>query len=63
MTFKYKPGGVKVTIGKSQDVSLPVRVFSGRATCMHFDTDKSFLLPPSIPGVATSSRSSNVTQA
>jgi outer membrane protein OmpA-like peptidoglycan-associated protein len=51
MTLKYKPGGVKVTIGRSQDVSLPARVFRGRATCMHFDTDKSFLLPPSIPGV------------
>jgi outer membrane protein OmpA-like peptidoglycan-associated protein len=51
MTIKYKPGGVTVTIGKSQDVSLPTRVFRGRATCMHFDTDKSFLLPPSIDGV------------
>src|SRR5439155_19573113 len=51
MAIKYTPGGVTVTIGKSQDVSLPARVFRGRATCMHFDTDKSFLLPPSVPGV------------
>ncbi len=50
MAIKYKPGGVTVTIGKSQDISLPTRVFRGRATCMHFDTDKSFLLPPSVPG-------------
>jgi hypothetical protein len=51
MATKYEPGGVKVTIGRSQDVSLPPRVFRGRATCMHFDTDKSFLLPSSVTGV------------
>jgi N-acetyl-anhydromuramyl-L-alanine amidase AmpD len=51
MTTKYKPGGVTVTIGRSQNVALPPRVFRGRATCMHFDTDKSFLLPPSVNGV------------
>ncbi len=51
MSTKYKAGGVTVTIGQSQDVTLPTRVFRGRATCMHFDTDKSFLLPPSVTGV------------
>ena len=51
MATKYKTGGVTVTIGKSQDVSIPSRIFRGRATCMHFDTDKSFLLPPSVKGV------------
>lgn len=51
MATKYTPGGVTVTIGRSQDVSLPPVVRRGRATCMHFDTDKSFLLPPSVPGV------------
>src|SRR5262249_33440503 len=51
MATKYKPGGITVTIGKSQDVSLPPRVFRGRLECMHFDTDKSFLLPMSIPGI------------
>jgi N-acetyl-anhydromuramyl-L-alanine amidase AmpD/outer membrane protein OmpA-like peptidoglycan-associated protein len=51
MALPYKPGGVTVTIGRSQEVSLPSRVFRGRATCMHFDTDKSFLLPPSVTGV------------
>jgi outer membrane protein OmpA-like peptidoglycan-associated protein len=51
MAIKYQPGGVTVAIGRSQDISIPTRVFRGRATCMHFDTDKSFLLPPSMPGV------------
>jgi outer membrane protein OmpA-like peptidoglycan-associated protein len=51
MTVRYQPGGVTVAIGRSQDISIPTRVFRGRATCMHFDTDKSFLLPPSMPGV------------
>ena len=51
MTTKYAAGGVKVSIGRSQDVQLPPRVLHGRATCMHFDTDKAFLLPPSVPGV------------
>jgi len=51
MAIKYQPGGVTVAIGRSQDVSIPTRVFRGRATCMHFDTDKSFLLPPSMPGI------------
>jgi outer membrane protein OmpA-like peptidoglycan-associated protein len=51
MAIKYKPGGVTVAIGQSQDVSIPTRVFRGRATCMHFDTDKSFLLPSSMTGV------------
>jgi N-acetyl-anhydromuramyl-L-alanine amidase AmpD/peptidoglycan hydrolase-like protein with peptidoglycan-binding domain len=51
MAIKYQPGGVTVAIGKAHDVSLPTRVFRGRATCMHFDTDKSFLLPSSVSGV------------
>ncbi len=51
MTTKYAAGGVKVSIGRSQNVQLPPRVVRGRATCMHFDTDKAFLLPPSVPGV------------
>lgn len=50
MTAKYE-SGIKVSIGKSQDVSLPPQVKHGRACCMHFDTDKAFLLPPSVPGV------------
>ena len=45
---KYE-SGIKVSIGKSQDVSLPPEVKHGRACCMHFDTDKAFLLPPSVP--------------
>lgn len=51
MTTRYVPGGVTVKIGRSQEVSLPAPVVRGRATCMHFDTDKAFLLPASIPGV------------
>ena len=51
MTTRYDRGGIKVTIGKSQEVKLPPRVLRGRCTCMHFDTDKSFLLPMSIPGI------------
>ena len=50
MTAKYE-SGIKVSIGKSQDVSLPPAVKHGRACCMHFDTDKAFLLPSSVPGV------------
>lgn len=50
MTTKYE-SGIKVSIGRSQDLSLPPTVKHGRACCMHFDTDKAFLLPSSIPGV------------
>jgi len=51
MVIKYQPGGVTVQIGKSQDVSLPPRVLRAHLDCLHFDTDKAFLLPPSIPGI------------
>jgi len=51
MTTAYQIGGSTVTIGQSQELSLPPRIFRGHATCMHFETDKSFLLPPSVSGV------------
>jgi len=51
MATKYQSGGVTVTIGQSLDITLPPRVLRGRLSCMHFDTDKSFLLPMSIPGI------------
>jgi peptidoglycan hydrolase-like protein with peptidoglycan-binding domain len=51
MTLKYKRGGIAVAIGKAHEVSLPPRVFRARLECMHFDSDKSFLLPMSIPGI------------
>jgi hypothetical protein len=51
MAIKYKPGGVSVAIGRSQDVTVPPRVFRARLECLHFDTDKCFLLPMSIPGI------------
>lgn len=51
MTTRYTPGGVTVSIGKSQEVQLPPRVLRGRCTCLHFDTDKAFLLPMSVPGI------------
>ncbi|MBL9013349.1 MAG: peptidoglycan-binding protein [Myxococcales bacterium] len=51
MTIKYEPGGVKVRIGQAQVVELPPRVFRARLSCIHFDTDKSFMLPMSLPGI------------
>jgi outer membrane protein OmpA-like peptidoglycan-associated protein len=56
MTTRYTRGGVTVTIGKSQEVQLPSRVVRARCACMHFDTDKSFLLPPSMPAVRNLTR-------
>ena len=51
MTQRYTPGGITVKIGQSQVVEIPARVFRARLDCIHFDTDKSFLLPPSMPGI------------
>ena len=51
MTTRYAPGGVTVSIGRSQEVQIPPRTLRGRCTCLHFDTDKAFLLPMSIPGI------------
>lgn len=51
MTKKYVAGGVKVTIGQSQVVELPPRVFRARLDCVHFDLDKCFMLPMSLPGI------------
>lgn len=51
MTTRYAPGGVTVSIGKSQEVQIPAPILRGRCTCLHFDTDKAFLLPMSIPGI------------
>lgn len=56
MTTRYTRGGVTVTIGKSQEVQIPSQVVCARCACMHFDTDKSFLLPSSMPAVCNLTR-------
>src|SRR5262249_6116345 len=49
--FVRGAGGVKVSIGKSQSVEIPPRVFRGRLTGFLFDTDKTFLLPSAMTGI------------
>jgi outer membrane protein OmpA-like peptidoglycan-associated protein len=49
--FVRGTGGVKVTIGRSQSVEIPPRVFRGRLTGFLFETDKTFLLPSAMNGI------------
>lgn len=51
MTTKYTPGGVTVTIGKSQHVELPPEVTRVRLTGMLFENDRTFLLPSAMEGI------------
>lgn len=51
MTTKYEPGGVTVSIGRSQAVQLPLRIFRVRLTGLLFETDKTFLLPIAMHGI------------
>lgn len=51
MTLRYTRGGITVTIGKSHEIQIPSRVVRAHCDCMHFDTDRSFLLPPSMLAV------------
>src|SRR5262245_3815977 len=50
--IKFVPGSrVTVSIGKSQTVEIPPRIFRARMTCMLFETDKTFLLPGVMKGI------------
>lgn len=49
--FVRGAGGVRVSIGRSQSVEIPPRVFRGRLTGFLFETDKTFLLPPAMTGI------------
>lgn len=51
MTTTYDPGGVTVSIGKSQTVQLALRIFRVRLTGLLFETDKTFLLPIAMHGI------------
>jgi N-acetyl-anhydromuramyl-L-alanine amidase AmpD/outer membrane protein OmpA-like peptidoglycan-associated protein len=48
---RYVAGGVDVPIGKASVVELPPRVRRCRMHGMHFDTDKTFLLPTAMVGI------------
>jgi outer membrane protein OmpA-like peptidoglycan-associated protein len=46
----YAKGGVSIPVGTSQ-VSLPPAAYRGRIIGLHFETDKTFLLPAAVPGI------------
>src|SRR4051794_31012374 len=47
----FTPGGVSVTIGQPAVVQIPARLFRLRLLGLHFDTDKTFLLPSAMKGI------------
>ncbi|MBS2021478.1 MAG: OmpA family protein [Deltaproteobacteria bacterium] len=48
-SLPYQKGGVPLQPGTPATVRLPQRVLRARLTGLHFETDKSFLLPTAVP--------------
>jgi outer membrane protein OmpA-like peptidoglycan-associated protein/phage baseplate assembly protein gpV len=48
---RFVQGGVDVPIGKATVVEIPTRVHRARLRGMHFDTNKTFLLPSAMVGI------------